>query len=343
MKIRRSRRHGQDHVGGEDSFLDIVANLVGVLIILVVVVGAKAGTKIQESVSSDGDEVAIAELQEKHEKAQRHARNLLKDNYALEDKILLEQHLTADRDELRNRLLVHMVSVKKEIEKRAASLDQNQKQAFQESEKLVTLEAEFLKLDSEYTSLKAVNHREEAIKHYPTPIAKTVFSEEIHFRLRSGRIAYVPMKELTERMQDEWKEKARKLQIASETVETVGPVGDFRLQYHLQAEDRVSNTTYGESRERFIEFTRFVMVPTSEGIGVSLEKALQSGSDFSNWIELTAPEKTTVSIWVYPDSFNEFNQIKQWLYDRGFKTACWPLSQNSPISGGPAGYRSTAQ
>ncbi|MDG2015424.1 MAG: hypothetical protein P8J33_18105 [Pirellulaceae bacterium] len=343
MKIRRSRRHGQDNVGGEDSFLDIVANLVGVLIILVVVVGAKAGTKIQASVSDAEEGVAIAELQKQQDKTQRHARNLLKDNYELEDKILLEQQMTADRNDLRNRLLVHMVSVKKEIENRAQSLDENQKQAFQQAEKLVTLESQFRKLDSEYTALKAVNRREEAIKHYPTPIAKTVFSEEIHFRLRAGRIAYVPMTELTERMQDEWKEKARKLQIASETVETVGPVGDFRLQYHLQAEDRVSTTAYGEAKERFIEFTRFVMVPTREGIGVPLEKAIQRGTDFSNWIDLSVPEKTTVSIWVYPDSFNEFNQLKQWLYERGFKTACWPLSQNSPISGGPAGYRSTAQ
>ena len=36
-------------------------------------------------------------------------------------------------------------------------------------------------------------------------------------------------------------------------------------------------------------------------------------------------------------------QFQKWLYERGFKTACWPLSANNPISGGPSGYRSSAQ
>ena len=80
MRFRRTSRRGQDAAAGEDSFLDIVANLVGVLIILVVVVGAKAGTRIQEVVEQPAEGQSLTELQEKHEKARRHARNLLKDN-----------------------------------------------------------------------------------------------------------------------------------------------------------------------------------------------------------------------------------------------------------------------
>ena len=343
MRFRRTQRRGQDAAAGEDSFLDIVANLVGVLIILVVVVGAKAGTRIQEAVGKPAEDKSLTQLQEKHEKARRHARKLLRDNYQLEDKILFEQNLMAERNSTRNQLLVQVVSAKKELEKRKKELNVSQQDALDQVSELNALKNEFQTLDSEFTALGSLASQEESIEHFPTPIAKTVFNEEIHFRIRGGRIAYVPMNELTDRMQDEWKEKAKKLELADETLETVGPVGDFRLQYHLRAENRVVTTPYGEARDRFIEFTRFVMVPISDNIGDPMTGALTDGSDFRNWIDLLDPEKTTVSVWVYPDSFGQFNELKQWLYQRGFKTACWPLSQNSPISGGPSGYRSTAQ
>ena len=343
MRFRRTNRRGQDASAGEDSFLDIVANLVGVLIILVVVVGAKAGTRIQEAIVKPAEERSLSELQNQHEKARRHARNLLKDNYQLEDKILFEQNLMAERNSNRNQLLVQLVSAKEELDMRKEALNTSQQEALEQVSKLNALKSEYQKLDSEFTALASLASREESIEHFPTPIAKTVFNEEIHFRIREGRITYVPMNELTDRMQDEWKEKAKKLQAANETVETVGPVGDFRLQYHLRAEDRMVATPYGEAKDRFIEFTRFVMVPISDNIGEPVMDALSNGSDFRNWIDLLDPEKTTVSVWVYPDSFAQFNELKQWLYQRRFKTACWPLSKNSPISGGPSGYRSTAQ
>ena len=343
MRTRIFRRRNSNDTGGDDAFLDIVANLVGVLIILVVVVGAKAGSKIHEIAISEVDQQELTSLREDHEAALYHARKLLKDNHQLENKILYEQRLRDVRNSERNQLLVQIEEARQQMESQKQKLTVSHREVIEQAEQLATLKSEYRDLDSQYTSLQSVASKDETIEHYPTPIAKTVFSDEIHFRLRNGRLVYVPMNELVDLMRDEWKEKARKLQQASETLETVGPVGDFRLQYHLRAEDRRVPTPYGGATERYIEFTRFVMVPVSEGIGVPMEDAFQEGSEFRNWISLSSPDKTTVSVWVYPDSFQEFNQLKKWLYQRGYKTACWPLSKNSPISGGPSGYRSTAQ
>jgi hypothetical protein len=343
MKLRRFRRHRADDAGGDDSFLDIVANLVGVLIILVVIVGARAGSRIHEIAISKVEEAELQGLRQNHQSALRQARNLLNDNHQLQEKIAREQRLQELRQAERDELLVQVGQVRQELETRKDRLSENHREVLEQSGQLAVLRREFREIDSQYTSLQSVNVEDQTIEHYPTPIAKTVFSDEIHFRLRGGRLVYVPMNELVELMRDEWREKARKLQTASETLETVGPVGDFRLQYYLRAEDRTLRTPYGDTTDRFIEFARFVMVPVSEAVGVPLEQALQEESDFRNWISLSRPERTTVSVWVYPDSFAEFNQLKKWLYERGFKTACWPLSDNSPISGGPSGYRSTAQ
>ena len=61
MRFRRTQRRGQDAAAGEDSFLDIVANLVRVLIILVVVVGAEAGTRIQEAVGKPAEDKSLTQ------------------------------------------------------------------------------------------------------------------------------------------------------------------------------------------------------------------------------------------------------------------------------------------
>ncbi len=343
MRSRRFRRNSQDAQPGDDSFLDIVANLVGVLIILVVVVGANAGSRIHKIAISEVDKAELTDLEARHEKAGKHASGLQADNHQLEARIRSEMLLADARKAERDQLLVKVSQARSELASRKEKLSNKQQQTMEHATQLATLRSEYRELDSQYTSLKSATTKAETIEHFPTPIAKTVFSDEVHFRLRGGRLVRVPMQPLIELMKDEWKEKARKLESADETLETVGPIGEFRLQYHLQAEERVVRTAYGDQKERSIDFTRFVMVPVGDQIGVEVDEALTAGSDFRNWMNSVSAEKTTVSVWVYPDGFEDFNRLKKLLYENGFKTACWPLSTNSPISGGPSGYRSTAQ
>lgn len=343
MRRRKHKQRSNTDSPGEDSFLDIVANLVGVLIILVVVVGANAGSRIHEIAISEVDQAEHDDLKIRSDAATKHAFSLERDNHELENKILIEQKISASRKLERDQMLVDVQGAEQILDTEKQKLSDEHKNVLERSTVLASLREQYRTIDSQFTSLNTAGSTTEKIEHYPTPIAKTVFSDEMHFRLRNGRLVYVPMNELVELMRDEWKEKARKLEVADETTETVGPIGDFRLQYHLRAEERRAPIEYGAGVERVTSFTRFIMVPVNESIGVSLEDAFKDASEFQSLIGLSAPEKTTVSVWVYPDSFNEFNQLKKWLYQRGFKTACWPLSKNNPISGGPSGYRSTAQ
>jgi len=343
MKFRRPKRTSEDLAPGEDSFLDIVANLVGILIILVVVVGAHAGSQIHQLATSEVDQSELNQIQQDHKLAQRHATALLSDNRQLENRIATERRLADLRKLERDQLLLQVASANSVLNKRRQGLSAKHRAVLEQSDVLATLREKFRQLDSQYTSLKTVARKEETIEHFPTPIAKTVFSDEVHFRLRNGRLVHVPMTELVDLMKDEWKQKAQKLESADETTETVGPIEAFRLQYQLKAQQQLVQTAYGDKNERLIEFARFILVPVSDNIGVPLDDALDGDSDFQGWIDRSTPESTTVSVWVYPDSFEEFNRLKKWLYERGFKTACWPLSSNSPISGGPSGYRSTAQ
>ena len=124
---------------------------------------------------------------------------------------------------------------------------------------------------------------------------------------------------------------------------TVGPIAGFRLQYVLVARSVLEQTSVGPITRRTIEFDHFSIVPALDSQGESLDSALLPGSSFATQIDRLHPDKHTISIWVYPDSYTEFNRLKRWLYERGFQTATWPLSADGVISGGPKGFRSTAQ
>lgn len=343
MRLRILRKGKSETAAGEDSFLDIVANLVGVLIILVVVVGANAGSRIQEVSEAPVDRQALDELRQQLESTRKSAQARQQDNHQLERRIELEGRLADQRARERQIMLVQMESDRRQLEHRRATLSDEQQESLALSDRIGKLERELDKVREQLETTARTVHEKKVIEHYPTPIARTVFDDEVHFRLRGGRLVHVPMNELVDLMKNEWQETARKLDVASETLETVGPVGDFRLQYQLRSEQVTVHTGYGETTRRAPQFTRFILVPVNEAIGEPLATALAEPSRFNQRIREANPATTTISVWVYPESFAEFNELKAWLQERGYKTACWPLSRNSPISGGPSGYRSTAQ
>ena len=71
--------------------------------------------------------------------------------------------------------------------------------------------------------------------------------------------------------------------------------------------------------------------------------ALQEGSDFREHLKQMSPGRTTITIWVYPDGFDAFRQIRKELYDMGYAIAARPLPFGQLISGAPDGSKSAAQ
>jgi hypothetical protein len=144
-------------------------------------------------------------------------------------------------------------------------------------------------------------------------------------------------------MKSEWKVKAEKLKQASRTTETVGPIKDFRMQYELVTETFREQTQHGTVERKAVRFNQFFLHPRAGQIGEPVAAALAEQSEFREMLSRFEPRKTTVSIWVYPDSYGEHNQIKNWLHKNGFQMASWPLEQGRRISGGPNGFKTSAQ
>jgi hypothetical protein len=345
---------------GQDSFLDIIANLVGVLIILVVIVGAQATAKIvskphskptpeQQALAAEKElafEQKQAELKSELALHEMVATKFKHDRAKLELQTHREKQLAQQLATRRHAMLVQIEAVRAVRDQKKLDvenqLSQKQQQQLQLQSEKIQLVSKLDSIEKEINAVSAsrIESTVETIDHYPNPIAKTVFSNEIHFRLDGGKISYVPMDELVEQMKSEIRLKAEKLKQADVTRETIGPVNGFRLQYELGI---VPPSQTGQANSRVVRFKRFVIQPVDSTGGESLQAALNEGSQFANILQRHEARRTTVSVWVYPNSYGEYSKLKDWLHERGFQMASWPLSEGRPISGGPDGFRTSAQ
>jgi hypothetical protein len=186
----------------------------------------------------------------------------------------------------------------------------------------------------------AVNN---VIEHLPTPMAKTVFGKELHLRLAGGRLVYLPWDELVEQLKQDAPLKTWKLKDSPRITEILGPVQGFRLKYTLQQTRQMASAPGGMALQTRIELDRFVLIPIADDLGEPLDAALAGPSQFRSILESYDPNRTTVTVWVYPDSFNDFRRLKAELFRLGYATAGRPMPEGLPIGGSPHGSRSAAQ
>ena len=65
--------------------------------------------------------------------------------------------------------------------------------------------------------------------------------------------------------------------------------------------------------------------------------ALEQGSDFRQGLAKILPGRTTITIWVYPDGFEAFRQIRKELYRLNYVIAARPLppgASDQRVAGG---------
>ena len=326
---------------GQDAFLDIVANLVGILIILVVLVGAHArsnATNPPEPKVDLTEKVTAASLAS--DQAASRMNVLIKDNEDIEVLIDQENAVARQLTEVRHQRLVVMEELKRQLAVKQSELEARDQAILKQQSKKIELERELKQLTDTVAAVSSLNTNtsdEKTIDHYPNPIASTVFSQEVHFRLTGGKLVYVPMDELVNKMKQDWQLIAERKTEFNTARDTIGPIGNFRLQYELE-----TLATNGTRRQ--IRFKRFALFPVVETAGEPTESALSNpDSHWNRVLKNLNPAQTTVSIWVYPDSFQDHAQVKKWLYENKYKMASWPLEFGRLISGGPDGLKTSAQ
>ena len=344
--MRRKRNREEEEGPGQDSFLDIVANLVGILIILVMVIGVRAkdaleaaAAETQTSIIKQPDNVPNEELKA----ARVLVENLTAGVKTIQTKIDTVNHELIARYNQRGQLQVAVTALKREMEERYAAQSEAERFHREEIELIEKARHDLDHLVGRQRVLETQINNPTVLEHIPTPLAKTVFGDEIHFRLLDGRLAYVPLNEIVTRLEKQWKNRLWKLKETDQFSDTLGEIGGFILRYTVARQGVETETAVGFAQRNVVYISKFELIPSEEPLGVPLEDALAPDSEFRSLISKYDSRKTTVTIWTYPDSFEQFRLLKNELYQLGYLTAGRPLPAGDNISGSPNGTRSSAQ
>jgi hypothetical protein len=338
---RRTQNH--DEAPGQDSFLDIVANLVGILIILVMVVGVRAKDALVKADAAKQAARAAAVPKLDITAARAAADGVQSNINQLAGKIDIERAAVSLRRMERDQVHVLITAMERELDKRRQQLSEDDRRAFDMRRELAAARNELDDTKRKLSVIESSDAPPTVIDHLPTPMAKTVFGREVHFRLLAGQLTVVPWEELVEKLKAEAPQKVWKLKDAPRITETIGPIRGFRMKYTLKRAEYALETRVGIAIQRGIELEQFVLAPVSDELGEPLAAALQDGSQFLAILDGYDPSRTTVTVWVYPDSFNDFRTLRHDLYQRGYLTAGRPMPEGQLIGGAPNGTRSSAQ
>jgi hypothetical protein len=340
--MSRRNRH-EETTGDHDSFLDIVANIVGILIILVVLVGVRAKhAPVSAAISAPSRQALKTEVRDASatERALRSdLRELNRQGQQLvEEAILLDQR--------RNKLAVLVSTAEREIESQKDQLDTDSQEDYDLQRRLAEKRAKLNEVirESILVQQEKSDAKPSELEHHPTPISHTVHGKEIHVQLRNSRVAVVPFDKLIEKFKGEFERKAYRLQNQRELTDRMAPIDGFRLRYTIERID-ITPELYQQTGRigSVVRLRRVEFLPISSQLGETLEEAMAEGSEFRRELMRYQPDRTTVTLWTYPDGFDNFQKLKKMLYGLGFTTAARPLPFDVPISASPAGSRSAAQ
>jgi hypothetical protein len=313
---------------GTDSFLDVITNFVGILIILVMVVGQRARNAPLPDVSRPADtalEAAAAEAAAVEGDVQRIAAKMRQVRAEM-----------AARTFQRDQVQTLITAVEHDLAERRAALDLAARERFDVKRELALAEDELGRLkDQREQAEGTLAPPTITVESYPTPLGKTVDGKEAHFQLLGGRLTYVPFEALIDRLKATVRDYASKMNTEAQIVDTLGPIGGFRMRYAVERFD----TPQGS----YLQVARVELLPVSKQLGDPIATALASGSRFREKLEMMSSREYTITVWTYPDSFAEFRRLKKELYEMGYAVAGRPLPEGMPIGASPHGSKSSAQ
>lgn len=341
---------------GSDSFLDVMANMVGILIILVVMVGVRmkhVPKDLAPLPEKPGAQASAAPLAALTPEPELPPVDLESPTEAVKILTADLKRLATEAGRLSNARRYHQREaggLSDEMLRREARIDERRRQLGAEEQasvelarQIAELELALRRVDGDLAAAVEQSPETKKVECYPTPLAQTVTGDQVFFQIKHGRIAPIPMQALIEKAVEDLKRQLAKLRTQNEISSLVGPIGGFRLRYVLTREE----TPIGEqivNRRGGAEIREHsVLIPLARDMGETLPEALAAGSQFRAILKTLNQHRATVTLWVYPDSFEAFRGLKEELHKMGIPTAGRPLPDGHPIATSNHGSASQAQ
>lgn len=348
---------------GSDSFLDVVANIVGILIILIVIAGAKAGT-------APVSQQSIAEYARTHQAAAppvaaapvapppaapagpiviqpspdvlRRAE-AVKAEWAALDSAGKMSVLSIDKSIRREEDLIGQIAeIKKAVESDAAEAKTNEQRMADAQSQLKYAKTGLIQMEVDVQKIDKDRPPPKTIEHKLTPLSMDVQGKEVHYRLHNNKVAYLPVEELLDRLRPQMHRQREWLIRSGSRRGDVGPVSGFRMEYLIEVRRLSIVDELRQGGSMTIGISEWHLVPEPDLESETADKALKEGSEFLRTLRAADPD-STVTFWVYPDSFPIYRRLQEFAHQENLTVATRPLPFGVPIGGSPQGTRSSGQ
>lgn len=349
----KHRIHDQQEESAQDSFLDVVANLVGVIIILVMLVGTKTAHDVMRGKAPAASPIPadLSSAPSDPNLAQRvvQARSkALATNRDVEKMVVQLARLSRETnafDDRRVELVMHRQLVEEDLKRRRQLLDTDQQQHYDVQRSIAASQLELDRLMKDRLSLLAAPETVEELESLPTPIAREVDEESIHLRLKHGLISVVPLERLIDQVELHVEDFRRRLQLSGEVVDTFGPIDGYRIRMTvsrvLEANGLGGPRAGQRQRVSYDQFAE--IIPVSANLGQDVEAALAPGGTIHQYLQDHRRRSPAVVVWLYTDSFKDFRLLKRTLWEMGYSFATRPLEPGQSIGLSPHGTKAAAQ
>lgn len=201
------------------------------------------------------------------------------------------------------------------------------------------------KLAKEVATLRSAPRAKSVSILSKSPVARPVADNEYHFELRKSRITPIDLEKLMKLTKADAQMRVRMSDRVGVVSNKVGPVGAFSLAYELAPTMPMDLDGLIERRggSRRYELQGWELIPEADNRGETYEATRNPISEFTLATNRINPRRATVTLWVYPDSFELYRRVRADLIERGYSVAARPLPAGLSIRGSPMGSQSAAQ
>ena len=351
---RRRLRPRREVVFSFDSFLDVVANVIGIIVRLILVawVGARSYDAAMQLIPpQQTPEIPAVRPEENplYPQLLKIRSNLNAARTALAEQTPKLSKLQTDAAALMQQIqqVAKKTSVaNNEVRTLASLIESETKQTQEVGISIQSLEERSRLLAKEAEAAKQTPIKKTTLT-YRVPVSKPVVAEELHFECKSGKVAFVDLAGFVAEIKAMLPAKAERLKTQWQVTETTATLGGFRLRYTVERERGAldglvtGGVPNGDTNFRY-GVSGWVAERVSNSIGEAAEVALRDKSAFRTVAD-AADKHTVVTFWVYPDSFETFRRLRDYLQQRGVEVAGRPLPEGVPIAASKYGTASRGQ
>jgi hypothetical protein len=351
---RRRRAPAREPVFGFDSFLDLVTNVLGIIIRLILVawVGGRAYStlahrELDESLpianlpapkaSDDPLDPELAKTQLELAQARARLLDQLKQLHDLEDK-----HSQSNQE------LLSIQAERRTLDEQTSKLDktiaEQTKYVAVADLSLAELKDRSKKVIEQIQEIEKLPNKKKAF-HFHSPVSRAVHAEELMFECQNGRVTFIDLGGFMDEVKRGIDSKGEALKTRWEVSDVAGPIGAFQLRYVIERRRGLFNGGAGPAQDESFSYglSGWVLEPTTALRGETGDRALAPNSEFQLVLKGQDLRNTVVTFWVYPDSFGLFRRLRDYLYEQGAEVAGRPLPNGAPIAASRYGSASRGQ